>query len=132
MYGHVNNVVYYSFFDTIINEFRIKYANSNPTNHLNNEYGAYCVSSSCTYLASFQYPEIVEAALSIEKIGNSSVVYNVGIFIKDEDENITARAFVDFVHVFVDKKTNKKISIPFDIKNALQSIVADDWRLKRM
>eukprot|EP00484_Ammonia_sp_Unknown_P002283 CAMPEP_0197071776 /NCGR_PEP_ID=MMETSP1384-20130603/208859_1 /TAXON_ID=29189 /ORGANISM="Ammonia sp." /LENGTH=78 /DNA_ID=CAMNT_0042510541 /DNA_START=1 /DNA_END=233 /DNA_ORIENTATION=+ len=78
MYGHVNNVVYYSFFDTIINEFEIKHANLNPSNDLNNEYGVYCVSSSCTYLSPLQYPQIVQAGLCVRKIGQSSVVYHVG------------------------------------------------------
>ena len=97
MYGHVNNVKYYSYFDTIINEYEIKFGNLRPQNHLNNEYGVFCVSSSCTYLKPLEYPQIVEAGLCIEKIGYSSIVYNVGIFIKGEDDRIPARAFGDFV-----------------------------------
>ena len=126
MYGHVNNVIYYSYFDTIINEYEIKFAKLNPRNNLNNEYKVFCVSSSCKYLAPLQYPQIVEAGLCIEKIGYSSIVYNVGIFIKDEDENITARAIGDFVHVFVDQKTNKKTSVPKHLRDALQKIMADN------
>lgn len=122
MYGHVNNVVYYSFFDTVINEYQIQYANLRPRNDLKNEYGVYCVSSSCTYLAPLHYPQIVEAGLSVEHIGNTSVVYHVGIFIKGEDDKVTARAYGDFVHVFVDKKTNKKTPVPKGIRKALERI----------
>eukprot|EP01083_Nonionella_stella_P100262 282522_1 len=125
MYGHVNNIVYYSFFDTIINEYQIKYANLRPDSDDNNAFGGYCVSSSCTYLSPLQYPQIVEVGLSVQKIGNSSVVYNVGIFVKGEQDNTIASAYGDFVHVFVDKKTNKKIAIPPSIKHALQNIFVD-------
>lgn len=143
MYGHVNNMVYYSFFgtfysdclwmfpsmslcaDTVINEYEIKHGNLRPRNDLNNPYGVYCVSSSCTYLAPLHYPQIVEAGLSVERIGNTSVVYHVGIFIKGEDDQITARAYGDFVHVFVDKETNKKTPVPTDIRRALELILID-------
>ena len=127
MYGHVNNIIYYSYFDTIINEYEIKYAQLNPSNDLKNKYGVYCVSSSCKYLSPIKYPQIVNAGLSVKKIGYSSVVYHIGIFTKDDNQKMTASAYGDFVHVFVEKKTNKKISVPLTIKNALEKILVDKW-----
>ena len=126
MYGHVNNVVYYSYFDSIINEYEMKYGDLDPQNDLNNDYGVYCVSASCTYLSPVAFPQTVEAGLSVERIGNSSVRYNVGIFVKDEDTAIAARAYGDFVHVFVDKKTNKPIPVPTAIRKALERILVNE------
>ena len=121
IYGHVNNVIYCSYFDTIINEYLIKYGNLN-INSKDNPIG-YCISSQCEYKKPISYPQTLNVGISVEKIGKTSVVYNIGIFVdKNDGGNDEANAYGKFVHCFVNPKTDKKVEIPLDIKNALQKI----------
>jgi acyl-CoA thioester hydrolase len=76
----------------------------------------YMVSSNCTYLSSIAYPDEIEAALTVIKIGNSSVTYGVAVFKKGES---IASAKGEFVHVFVNRKENKSVAIPENIREAL-------------
>lgn len=118
IYGHVNNVIYYSYFDTIINDYLIKEGELDIQSK-SNAIG-YCVSSNCEFKKSIEYPQIVKAGLSVKKIGNSSVIYNIGIF-TNKDKN--ANAYGNFVHVFVDPTTQKKVNIPNKIRSALDKIL---------
>jgi len=120
-YGHVNNVVYYSWFDTVINEYLIRVGGLDI--HAAPIVG-FCVDSGCTYRQSFSFPEPVHAALRVSKLGNSSVRYDIGLFGGDED---APRATGFFVHVFVDRASNKSVPIPTSIRAALAAIqVAPD------
>ncbi|MDB4945635.1 MAG: thioesterase [Labilithrix sp.] len=116
LYGHVNNVVYYSYFDTVINRWLIAEAGLDPKN------GAVvglCVESKCRYLRTVAFPDDIDAGLRIEKLGSSSVRYGVGIF-RHGSEELCAVGY--FVHVFVDRDM-KPVSIPEPMRRAFQTLV---------
>jgi acyl-CoA thioester hydrolase len=113
IYGHVNNVVYYSWFDTVINSYIIEYGDLDIHN---DPVVAYCVESQCIYKKGFAFPEEVHVGLRVAKLGNSSVRYELALFGKNDQE---PRATGYFVHVFVDKASNKSASIPPDVRTAL-------------
>jgi len=117
IYGHVNNVVYYSWFDTVINEYLIRVGGLDIHNA---PVVGFCVDSGCTYKQSFTFPEPVHAGLRVTKLGNSSVRYEVSLF-GANDEQPRATGF--FVHVFVDRASNKSVPIPPSIRQALQAIL---------
>ncbi len=117
IYGHVNNVVYYSWFDTVINEYLIRVGGLDIHNA---PVVGFCVDSGCTYKQSFTFPEPVHAGLRVTKLGNSSVRYEVGLFGQSEEQ---PRATGFFVHVFVDRASNKSVPIPPAIRQALQAIL---------
>ena len=117
-YGHVNNVVYYAYFDTVINEYLIR---AGGLDIHNAPIVGFCVDSGCTYKQSFSFPEPVHAGLRVTKLGNSSVRYEVGLF-GEGDEQPRATGF--FVHVFVDRASNRSVPIPSAIRQALQAIRA--------
>ena len=117
VYGHVNNIDYYSFFDTVINHYLIRQGG------LDIHRGAvigYAAESHCKYLKSIAYPETVDAGLRVAKLGNSSVRYEVGLF-REGDAEPAAEGW--FVHVFVDRATQKSQAIPDPIRAALSRIL---------
>ena len=101
LYGHVNNVTYYSYFDTAANALLIQKAGFDI--HHSPIIGL-VVSSSCNFMQELSYPEIIEVGVAIEKIGNSSLIYDLAIFKQGQDH---ASAQGNFVHVFVER-THKK------------------------
>ncbi|MEN8991355.1 thioesterase family protein [Acinetobacter sp. YH16042] len=113
MYGHVNNVTYYSYFDTAANALLIQYAGFDLQN---TPIIGLVVDSACSFLQELSYPEIIEVGVAIEKIGNSSLRYDLAIFKQGQNE---AAAQGHFVHVFVDRQTRKSTSIPDDMRDAL-------------
>jgi acyl-CoA thioester hydrolase len=118
IYGHVNNVTYYSYFDTVANCYLMS-SGGLDINH--DPIIGFVVSSGCNYKASIAFPEILDVGLRVEHIGNSSVKYGLAIFKKGQDK---AAAFGFFIHVFVDRKTNTSQPIPDKIRNALKEILA--------
>lgn len=112
-YGHVNNVVYYSYFDTLINRYLIDPGGLDI--HASPIIG-YAVETSCRFHRSFTYPEDVDAGLRVGHLGTSSVRYEIGLFGLGEDE---ARADGHFVHVFVDRQTMRPSPIPDRLREAL-------------
>lgn len=114
-YGHVNNVTYYSYFDTIVNSFLIERAKLNI--HEDKIVG-FVVASSCDYYTPISFPERVEAALRINKLGNKSVEYGVAIFKEDQSR---ACASGSFTHVFVDRDSGRSTSIPSQIRTVLEN-----------
>ena len=119
IYGHVNNVVYYAYFDTAVNMFMVDNAGFDP--HDATAVGI-CPESHCNFHKSVAYPNKLEAGLRIDRLGNSSVRYEVAIFIAGDEE---AAATGHFVHVFVDRETRKPVSIPAIIRSAMEIILAD-------
>ncbi|WP_168377752.1 acyl-CoA thioesterase [Acinetobacter cumulans] len=113
MYGHVNNVTYYSYFDTAANALLIQHAGFDLQN---TPIIGLVVDSACSFLHELSYPEIIEVGVAIEKIGNSSLRYDLAIFKQGQNE---AAAQGHFVHVFVDRQTRKSTSIPDDMRDAL-------------
>lgn len=117
IYGHINNVVYYSYFDTVANQYLIEFADFNP---ISAPVIGVIVHSNCNYIKPIAYPDKIEAGLTVKKLGRSSVTYGIGIFRQGE---ITACAYGEFVHVFVNRKDNLPISIPTKIRESLQKIL---------
>ena len=113
VYGHVNNVVYYSFFDSAVNTYLIEAGGLDI--HAGEVVG-FVVSSSCDYFASIAFPECIEVGLRVSKMGNSSVQYELGIFKQGE---VQPCATGRFVHVFVDRESNRPVSIPESVRAAL-------------
>ncbi len=119
IYGHVNNVTYYSYFDTVVNCFLI------DEGGLDIQAGGaigVAVETMCIFRQPLAYPEAIDAGLRVGKLGNSSVRFEIGIFRQGEDE---ASAAGHFVHVFVDRATNKPMPVPDKIRSALEAIVAE-------
>ncbi len=116
VYGHVNNVVYYSYFDTAINRVLIEEGGLDP--HAGEVIGL-CVESGCRYVAPASYPEELDAALRVARLGRSSVRYEVGIFRAGREE-LCAWGF--FVHVFVDRATRRPTPLPERLRAALEGL----------
>ncbi len=117
VYGHVNNVEYYSFFDTVINAFLIREGGLDI--HAGNVIGL-CAESHCRYLRSLAFPHAVDAGLRISKLGRSSVRYEIGLFAAGEAEP-AAEGW--FVHVFVDRQSRRPEAIPDRLREALSRLV---------
>jgi acyl-CoA thioester hydrolase len=115
IYGHVNNVIYYSYFDTVINRYLIDAGGLDiqtaPVIGITAE-------TQCRFRRPFAYPEPVEAGLRVAQLGTSSARYEVGLFGAEAE----ARAEGYFVHVFVDRGTNRPVPIPVPIRAALEQI----------
>lgn len=117
IYGHVNNVAYYSYFDTAANQYLIEEGG------LDIEDGSivgYVVSSGCDYHAPVTYPEAIEAGLRVDKLGTSSVQYGIAIFREGEQQ---AAAHGYFVHVFVERAENRAVPIPDKLRSALERLL---------
>jgi len=116
IYGHVNNVVYYSYFDSVANRYLIEEGGLAIQDA---PVVGFVVNSGCQYLSPISYPESIEAGLRVDKLGNSSVQYGIGIFPEGATE---PAAFGHFVHVFVDRASNKSVPVPTAIRTALERI----------
>lgn len=120
IYGHLNNVVYYSLFDTVINRYLIGAGGLDI--HGGGVIG-FAVQSSCTFAGSVAYPDVLEGGLRVAKLGSSSVRYEVAIFLAGDPQ---ARAYGDFTHVFVDRVTQRPTPIPEPLRAALAKIARPD------
>lgn len=112
-YGHVNNAVYYSYFDTAVNGFLIEASGCDvrdlPAIGIVAE-------TSCRFLRELSFPDTVQAGLALEKLGDSSVVYRIGLFRNDETD---PAAIGRFVHVYVDAVTRRPVPVPAEVRRAL-------------
>lgn len=116
-YGHVNNVTYYSYFDTVVNEHLIRVGGLDI---LNSPVIGLVVETSCRFHRSLSFPETIDAALAVAKLGSSAVTYAIALFREgDEAPAATGR----FVHVWVDRVTQRPTPVPARIRAALQSLV---------
>jgi acyl-CoA thioester hydrolase len=116
-YGHVNNVVYYSFFDTVVNRWLI------AQGALDVDAGAVIglvIETHCNYFAPLSFPQLVEAGLRVAHVGSSSVRYEVGLFAEGA---ATSAAAGHFVHVYVDRATRRPAKLPAALKVALQPLL---------
>ncbi len=116
VYGHVNNVVYYSWFDTAVNGFLIEQGAldiaASPVIGL-------VVQTQCHYFAPLVFPQTVWAGLRLARAGTSSVRYDVGLFAEGAD---LAAASGHFVHVYVDRETRRPVPLPDRLKAALETL----------
>lgn len=117
IYGHVNNVVYYSYFDSVANKYLIE---EGGLDIKNSQVVGFVVASNCQYTSPIAYPQAIEAGLRVNRLGNSSVEYGIGIFQQDSS---VASAMGTFTHVFVDRSTDKPVAIPASIRSALEAVL---------
>ena len=117
VYGHVNNVEYYSYFDTVINAYLI--AEGGLDIHRGEVIGV-CAESHCTYHAGLAFPEVVDAGLRVGKLGRTSVRYEIGLF-PEQAEDPAATGW--FVHVFVDREARRPAEMPAPLRAALERLV---------
>jgi acyl-CoA thioester hydrolase len=118
VYGHINNALYYAFFDTAINQYLIAEGGLDINA---GEVIAFAVESQCQYLAPLAFPEVLEVGLRVGKLGNSSVRYELAIF-KQGDEFAAAAGY--FVHVFVTRDNQRPVAMPTRIRGALERLIA--------
>ncbi len=117
IYGHVNNVAYYGFFDTAVNNYLIRHCGLDI--HAGSVIGL-VVETGCKYFAPLAYPEPLEIGVAVEKIGNSSVVYTPSVFQKG-----AAQAAADgrFVHVYVDRESRRPAALPDAMRDGLARLL---------
>ena len=113
VYGHINNVTYYSYFDTVANHYLI---HEGGLDIISSPVIGLVVESRCTYRSPLAYPDRLRGGLRVDKLGNRSVTYGIGIF-KDGEEQAAAHGY--FVHVFVDRQTRKAVPLPERLREAL-------------
>jgi acyl-CoA thioester hydrolase len=116
VYGHVNNVQYYSFFDTVINRWLIT---EGGLDIHDGEVIGLCAESHCSYHAPLTFPDVVRAGLRVGELGRSSVRYEIALFRGDDDE---PAATGWFVHVFVDRAQRRPVEIPAALRAALERL----------
>lgn len=118
-YGHVNNVIYYSWFDTAVNQFLVAAGvldiERSPVIGL-------VIETQCNYFAPVAFPDRITAGIRVTKLGNSSVRYEVGIFREDEQ---AAAAQGHFVHVYVDRDSRRPAALPEPMRALLQTILSN-------
>ena len=115
VYGHVNNVEYYSFFDTVINAWLIREGGLDI--HAGQVIGL-CAESHCSFKAAVAFPDLVQAGLRVGHLGRTSVTYEIGLF--------SGGAWVAegwFVHVFVDRDTRRPTEMPAPLRASLERLV---------
>lgn len=117
VYGHVNNVIYYAFFDTAVNRMLIRSGALDI--HAGDVIGL-VVETGCRYFASLAFPDRVTAGVRVARLGTTSVRYEVGLFREDED---TACAEGHFVHVYVARDTRRPTPLPDALRAALAGLV---------
>lgn len=116
VYGHVNNVVYYSWFDTAVNSHLIEQG------ALDIEHGetiGLVIETQCNYFAPLAFPQTVEAGIRVARVGSSSVRYEVGLFA--QGEALTAAAG-HFIHVYVDRATRRPCALPARLRAVLEAL----------
>jgi acyl-CoA thioester hydrolase len=120
VYGHVNNTAYYGFFDSAVNRFLI------DEKALDIETGdqiGLVVQTSCHYFAPLAFPDILDVGVRAERVGNSSIVYGLGVFGPDQD---TASAQGRFVHVYVDRQNRKPKPLNANLRQAVMTIRGEE------
>jgi acyl-CoA thioester hydrolase len=116
-YGHVNNVVYYSYFDTVVNQYLV--AEGLLDIEKSPSFGV-VVETMCRFRGPIAFPEVVDAGLRVASIGNTSVRYEIGIFRRGEDK---AAAFGHFVHVYVDRETRRPRPLGEELRRSLTRLL---------
>ncbi|MGL6236788.1 MAG: acyl-CoA thioesterase [Segniliparus sp.] len=116
-YGHVNNVAYYSYFDTAVNAWLMS-ATGMDTREL--PAIGVVAETSCRFLRQISFPDQLEVGVACEKLGNRSVVYRLAVFRAGEDE---PAALGRFVHVYVDEQTRQPVPVPEPIRAAVQGLI---------
>jgi acyl-CoA thioester hydrolase len=117
MYQHVNNVVFYAYFDTVIGDYLIKHAGLDYTR---GSIIGFAVETGCQFYKPLYFPEVIDAGLRVGKISNSSVRYEIGIF-KQGEPDLSAVGY--FVHVFVDRQSQRPARLSAPFRAALERLI---------
>ncbi len=119
-YGHVNNVTYYSYFDTAVNGWLMQTTGVDIR-------GLHAIGvvaeTSCTYHRELSFPDRLQVGLSVEKLGKRSIVYSLALFREAADDELQLAATGRFVHVYVDAETRTPVAIPTEIESAARTLV---------
>jgi acyl-CoA thioester hydrolase len=118
VYGHVNNVVYYSYFDTAVNQFLIE---RGVLDIHQGEVVGFVVDSGCAYFSSISFPDTIHAGIRVAKLGNSSVRYEIALYRNDDPLPCAAG---HFVHVYVERSSNRSVPIPGNVRHVLMTILS--------
>lgn len=118
VYAHVNNVVYYSYFDTVVNQYLME---QNVLDIERSPVIGLVVETHCNYFSPITFPDVVHAGLRVAKLGNTSVRYEVGLFRNDD---LHAAAQGHFIHVYVDRVSRRPSPVPDAMNRALQAIAS--------
>jgi acyl-CoA thioester hydrolase len=116
MFGHLNNVEYYRFFEVVVIAFFMERAGIDM---FNDQTVTFAAETMCRFRKPLSFPEVVEGAMRVEHLGTSSVRYGLALFRKGEDE---PAADGHWVHVFVDRQTQKPVPIPAHVRAAFEAI----------
>ena len=116
-YGHVNNVVYYAYFDSAVNRYLIE---GGVLDIVNSSAVGMVVETRCTYFSSLAFPDTVHVGLKVMQLGRSSVRYEIGVFRNDAG---TAAAVGQFVHVYVDRTSQRPVPVPDAVRAVLQPLM---------
>lgn len=114
--GHASNVVYYSYFDTAVNQFLIE---RGVLDIHQGEVVGFVVDSGCSYFSSISFPDTIHAGIRVAKLGNSSVRYEIALYRNDDALPCAAG---HFVHVYVERSSNRPVPIPAPVRSALETI----------
>ncbi|ULH16288.1 acyl-CoA thioesterase [Deinococcus sp. KNUC1210] len=117
MYGHINNVAYYSYFDTAVNALLIAQGVLDPQQ---SSVIGLVVETGCQYFAPLSFPDTLTIGVGVERLGNSSVRYRLGVF-RMQEEQPAAQGF--FVHVYVDSRTRRPVTLPPELRTVLAQLV---------
>ena len=117
VYGHVNNVVYYSFFDTAVAAFLLERAG---LDYLQSPCIGLVIETSCTYFDAIAFPDLVKVGVRVSKLGTSSVRYEIAIF-KNNSTQACAQGY--FVHVYVDRASHRPVPIPEVARQAMRQLI---------
>ncbi|MEZ5648824.1 MAG: thioesterase family protein [Alphaproteobacteria bacterium] len=115
-YGHINNVTYYSYFDTAVNRHLIEVADQDPQG--DGPIGV-VVETGCQFFRPISFPTVVEVGIRIVRLGTSSVTYQIGVFAEGQE---ALAAVGRFIHVYVDRKAFQTVPIPPTIRSALEDL----------
>ena len=116
LYGHVNNVTYYSFFDTAVNQLLI---DRGVLDIHKDDVVGFVVETGCSYFSSISFTDLIHVGVRVAKLGNSSVRYELALFRNDEP---LPSAAGHFVHLYVDRRTNKSVPVPAPVRALLQTL----------
>ncbi|MYN13919.1 acyl-CoA thioesterase [Pusillimonas sp. TS35] len=120
VYGHVNNVTYYSYFDTVVNRYLV---DNGLLDIARSQVIGLVVETGCRYFSSVAFPDTLDIGLKVAHLGNSSVRYEIGVFKQGEE---AAAACGHFVHVYVDRETRKPTPLPAALRETLGRIMLVD------
>jgi acyl-CoA thioester hydrolase len=117
-YGHVNNVVYYAFFDTAVNRHLIEHG---VLDVADSPVVGLVIETRCTFFSPMGFPDTVNVGMKVVHLGKSSVRYELGLFRNDDD---SASAVGHFVHVYVDRQSQRPVALPAAVRAVLQTLAA--------